>query len=136
MISGPVLDAGCMLRTDEISDELWMLIEPVMPVAKGLGGRPWNDHRLRLEGIIWRYRTGSPWRDVPDHFGAWQSVWERHRRWSDDGTYVRMFAGVGAGAPERDEQLQNLLSVDSRIARAHQHAAGALRGVHTGGSGE
>ncbi len=125
-----------MLRTDEISDELWALIEPVMPVSKGLRGRPWNDHRLTLEGIIWRYRTGSPWRDVPDHFGAWQSIWERHRRWSDDGTYVRMFAAVRAAAPERDAQLQNLLSVDSTITRAHQHSAGALHGAHTGGSVE
>ncbi|SDY59923.1 Putative transposase of IS4/5 family, partial [Modestobacter sp. DSM 44400] len=97
-------DAGRMLRTDEIPDELWELIQPVLP-AGGHQGRPWNDHRLTLEAIIWRYRTGSPWRDLPDHFGAWQSVWERHRRWSDDGTYVRMFAAVRAAAPERDEQL-------------------------------
>ncbi|PZS27339.1 MAG: IS5 family transposase [Pseudonocardiales bacterium] len=136
MVWGCVPEAGRMLRTGEVSDELWALIEPVMPVSKGLRGRPWNDHRLTLEGIIWRYRTGSPWRDVPDHFGAWQSVWERHRRWSDDGTYVRMFAAVRAAAPERDAQLQNLLSVDSTISRAHQHSAGALHGAHTGGSVE
>ncbi|SDY88291.1 Acetyl-CoA acetyltransferase, partial [Modestobacter sp. DSM 44400] len=111
-IGGLVGDAGRMLRTDEIPDELWELIQPVLP-AGGHQGRPWNDHRLTLEAIIWRYRTGSPWRDLPDHFGAWQSVWERHRRWSDDGTYVRMFAAVRAAAPERDEQLRNLLSVDS-----------------------
>lgn len=126
-------DARQVLRADEISDELWALIEPVLPVG-GHQGRPWNDHRLTLEGIIWRYRTGSPWRDVPDHFGAWQSIWERHRRWSDDGTYVRMFAAVRAAAPERDEQVRNLLSIDSTIARAHQHSAGALRDAHTGGS--
>jgi putative transposase len=124
-----------MLRTDEISDDLWKLIAPVLP-AGGHQGRPWNSHRLTLEGIIWRYRTGSPWRDVPDHFGAWQSVWERHRRWSDDGTYVRIFAVVRAAAPERDEQLRNLLSVDSTIARAHQHSAGARHDAHTGGTVE
>jgi hypothetical protein len=72
----------------------------------------------------------------PDDFGAWQSVWERHRRWSDDGTYVRIFAAVRAAAPERDEQLRNLLSVDSTIARAHQHSAGARHGAHTGGTVE
>jgi len=124
-----------MLRMGEVSDELWALIEPVLPTG-GHQGRPWNSHRLTLEGIIWRYRTGSPWRDVPDHFGAWQSVWERHRRWSDDGTYVRIFAAVRAAAPERDEQLRNLLSVDSTIARAHQHSAGARREAHTGGTVE
>jgi len=129
---GLVREAEQMLRANEVSDELWALLEPVLP-AGGHQGRPWNDHRLTLEGIIWRYRTGSPWRDVPEHFGAWQSVWERHRRWSDDGTYVRMFARVRAAAPERDEQLLNLLSIDSTIVRAHQHSAGALRGAHTGG---
>jgi putative transposase len=125
-----------MLRQDEISDDLWALIKPVMPISRGRRGRPWNDHRLTLEGIIWRFRTGTPWRDVPDHFGAWQSIWERHRRWSDDGTYVKMFAAVRAAAPERDHQLHNLLSIDSTIVRAHQHAAGALTGAHTGGSVE
>jgi transposase len=82
------------------------------------------------------FRTGSPWRDVPDHLGAWQSVWERHRRWSDDGTYVRLFTAVRAQAPEPDQQLLSLLSVDSTIARAHQHAAGALHGAHSGGAVE
>ena len=124
-----------MLRMDEISDELWALIEPVLPPG-GHQGRPWNDHRLTLEGIIWRYRTGSPWRDLPDYFGAWQSVWERHRRWSDDGTYVRIFAAVRAAAPERDEALLNLLAIDSTIVRAHQHSAGALLDAHTGGTSE
>ena len=126
-------DAERVLRTDEISDELWALIEPVLP-AGGHQGRPWNDHRLTLEGIIWRYRTGSPWRDVPDYFGVWQSIWERHRRWSDDGTYVRMFAAVRAAAPEREDQLERLLSIDSTVVRAHQHSAGALTDAHTGGS--
>jgi putative transposase len=124
-----------MLREGVISDELWVLIGPVLP-AGGRRGRPWNDHRLTLEGILWRYRTGSPWRDVPDHFGAWQSVWERHRRWSDDGTYLRIFAAVRASAPQRDEQLRALLSIDSTVVRAHQHAAGALRDAHTGGTVE
>jgi putative transposase len=107
-----------------------------MPVSRGRRGRPWNDHQLRLEGIIRRFRTGTRWRDVPDHFGARQSTWERHRRWSDNGTYVEMFAAVRVAAPERDQQLHNLLSIDSTIVRAHQHAAGALTGAHTGASVE
>ena len=125
-------DARRMLRAREIPDELWELIEPVLPVG-GHQGRPWNDHRLTLEGISWRFRTGSPWRDLPEHFGAWQSVWERHRRWSDDGTCLRMFAAVRAAAPERDERLRGLLSVFSTIARAHQHSAGARNEGHTVG---
>lgn len=123
-----------MLRTDVISDELWALIEPVMPTDTGRRGRPWNDHRHTLEGIIWRFRTGSPWRDLPEHFGAWQSVAERHLRWSKDGTYAHLFAAVRDTIDDQVmEDLQSMLSVDSTVVRAHQHAAGARPGIHTGG---
>lgn len=114
-----------MLRTDVISDDLWAPIEPVMPVATGPPGRPGNDHRRTLEGIIWRFRTGSPWRDLPEQFGAWQSVAERHLVWSKDQTYTRMFAAVRRDIGVHDsEEVAALLSVDSTIVRAHQHAAG------------
>lgn len=125
-----------MLRTDVISDDLWALIEPVMPPSAGRPGRPWNDHRRTLEGIIWRFRTGSPWRDLPEHFGAWQSVAERHLRWSKDQTYARMFVAVrnGVGASDLDGvEVAALLSVDSTVVRAHQHAAGARPSTRTGG---
>lgn len=122
-----------MLRTDAISDDLWALIEPVLPVGGSRGGRPWNDHRRTLEAIAWRFRTGSPWRDLPEEFGAWQSIWERHRRWSTDGTYARMFARVRSDAASDDRGLVELISVDSTSIRAHQHAAGAPAGGRTGG---
>lgn len=122
-----------MLRTDVFPDDLWALIEPVLPAGGRRGGRPWNDHRRTLEGIAWRFRTGSPWRDLPSEFGAWQSIWERHRRWSMDGTYVRMFAAVRASQPVGGQSLEDLISVDSTSVRAHQHAAGALPAPRTGG---
>jgi putative transposase len=125
-----------MLRADVIADDLWAVIEPVLPAGGRRGGRPWNDHRRTLEGIVWRFRTGSPWRDLPSEFGAWQSVWERHRRWSTDGTYVRMFAAARASQPVGGRSLQELLSIDSTSVRAHQHAAGALPAPHTGGWSE
>jgi transposase len=112
-----------MTRGDAISDELWGLIEPVLPSNAGRKGHPWGDHRLALEGIAWRLRTGAPWRDVPGCFGAWQTIWERHRRWSTDGTYARIFAVVRGHAGAGD--LTAVLSVDSTSIRAHQHAAGA-----------
>jgi transposase len=68
-----------MLRVGVISDDLWAAIEPVLPRSGGRGGRPWDDHRRTLEGIAWRFRAGAPWRDLPEQFGAWQSVWERRR---------------------------------------------------------
>lgn len=116
-----------MLREGVISDELWDVLEPVMPQDAGRRGRPWNDHRTTLEGIIWRFRTGSPWRDLPDAFGAYQSVWQRHLRWSTDGTYARMFAAAREHAGLGREDLEPILSIDSTVVRAHQHAAGARR---------
>ena len=115
-----------MVRADSISDELWSVLVAVMPQDTGRPGRPWNDHRLTLEGIIWRFRTGSPWRDVPEEFGSYQSVWERHSRWSRDGTYEAMLDAVRTAFPESQDALA-LLSIDSTVVRAHQHAAGARR---------
>jgi len=125
-----------MVRADVISDELWDVLEPVLPRVSGRPGRPWNDHRRTLEGIAWRFRTGSPWRDLPMEFVAYQSVWERHRRWSTDGTYAAMFAVVKANAREGDRQLMGAISVDSTSIRAHQHAVGARFHDHTGGETE
>lgn len=73
------LMVGRMVRSNEISDELWGVLAEVLPPLRGRPGRPWNDHRTTLEGIIWRFRTGSPWRDLPAEFGPHQSVWQRHR---------------------------------------------------------
>jgi len=131
-----MLHSGLMVRAGVISDELWALLEPVLPGVAGRPGRPWNDHRRTLEGIVWRFRTGSPWRDLPSEFGAYQSVWERHRRWSTDGTYNTMFAAVKANATDEDRQLMGTIWVDSTSIRAHQHAAGARFHDHTGGTTE
>jgi len=73
-----------------ISDELWELIEPELPSGAGRRGRPSRDHRETLEAILWRYRTGCPWRDLPTEFGPWQTLWKRHRRWSEEGVYQRI----------------------------------------------
>ena len=114
-----------MVRAGVFSDELWAVIGPVLPCGDGRRGRPWKDHRRALEGIAWRFRTGSPWRDVPAVFGPWQSLWDRHRRWSQDGTYGRMFAAARAMTAVDDTDVVALLSIDSTSVRAHQHAAGA-----------
>jgi putative transposase len=114
-------------------------------------GRPMADGRLMLEGIAWRCRTGVPWRDLPDQFGPWRTVWKHHHRFSFDGTYQRMLDVVCSHfelAAESDESddldvlLERLFSVDSTVVRAHQHAAGVRRvpgreaaalACHTGG---
>lgn len=125
-----------MSRSAEISDELWAVLEPVLPPTRsGKRGRPAADHRACLEAIAWRYRTGAPWRDLPADLGKWQTAWKRHRRWSGDGTYAELFAEVQrhygvAGDP--DGLVEQLLSIDSTSVRAHQHAAGAPSGAPRG----
>jgi putative transposase len=124
-----------MTRSGVISNEFWKLIEPLMPSDEGKRGRRFGDHRLLLEGIAWRFRTGSPWRDLPADFGPWQTVWKRHHRFSFDGTYQQMLDAVREHHrdDELDDGLARLLSVDSTAVRAHQHAAGAPAARDTGG---
>ncbi len=124
-----------------ISDAVWVRLEPLLPSRTPQRGGRWKDHRLMLEGIAWRFRTGAPGRDLPERFGPWQTVYERHNLWSDDGTYARMLQHL-AGTADADGELDWLVSVDSTIVRAHQHAAGARQEcvvsdpAHTGGSVE
>ena len=80
-----------------------------------------------LNGIVWKVRSGAPWRDVPDRYGSWQSVYTRFRRWALDGTFARMLAGIHADADAAGD-IDWLVSVDSTIVRAHQHAAAGKRG--------
>lgn len=101
-----------------------------MPKPSGRGGRPFRDHRLVVEGIVWRFRTGSPWRDVPAQFGPWQTVWRRHRDFSADGTWDKIHAELLAEADAAGELVWDV-SVDSTVNRAHQHATSLPR--HTGG---
>lgn len=101
-----------------------------MPVASVKGGRPFQDHRRVVEGIVWRFRTGSPWRDLPAEFGPWQTVWKRHRRFSGDGTWDKIHAELLSEA-NQSGQLDWAVSVDSTVNRAHQHATNLPR--DTGG---
>jgi len=124
-----------MTRVGVISDELWAAVDPLMPSDLGRRGRRFADHRLILEGIAWRFRTGAPWRDLPADFGPWQTVWKRHHRFSFDGTYQRIFDELRQhwADDELDDGMARLLSIDSTVVRAHQHAAGAPAAEDTGG---
>jgi transposase len=85
----------------------------------------WRDHRQVLNEILWKLRTGAPWRDVPERYGPWKTRHERLRRWSADGTWERIFARVRV----RDDGIpvEWTISVESTVVRAHQHAAGARK---------
>jgi transposase len=90
------------------------------------GGR-WRDHRQVLNGILFRTRTGVPWRDLPARYGPWETVYERFARWQTDGTWARIQAALHTQADAAGE-LDWDAQVDSSVVRAHQHAAGARKG--------
>lgn len=120
-----------------LNDAQWELISGLLPSNEGRRGHPFGDDRPIVEGIIYRYRTGVPWRDLPrSEFGAWQTVWKRHRRYAADGTWDRVLASLLAAA-DADGQLDWTVSVDATITRAHQHATNTTRPDHdTGGTVE
>ncbi|WP_405676839.1 MULTISPECIES: IS5 family transposase [unclassified Streptomyces] len=107
----------------DLSDAEWERLRPFLPVSNGRCGR-WRDHRQVIDGILHRVRTGIQWRDLPDRFGPWKTVYERHRQWSADGTWEHLLQQVQAAADAAGE-IDWDVAVDSTIVRAHQHAAGA-----------
>ncbi|WP_373024640.1 IS5 family transposase [Streptomyces yangpuensis] len=109
----------------DLSDAEWERLRPFLPVSNRRCGR-WRDHRQVIDGILHRVRTGVQWRDLPERFGPWKTVYERHRLWSADGTWERLLQQVQAEADAAGE-IDWDISVDSTIVRAHQHAAGAHR---------
>ncbi|WP_374215379.1 IS5 family transposase [Streptomyces sp. NEAU-Y11] len=107
----------------DLTDAEWERLRPFLPVSNGRCGR-WRDHRQVIDGILHRVRTGVQWRDLPERFGPWKTVYERHRLWSADGTWERLLQQVQAAADAAGE-IDWDIAVDSTIVRAHQHAAGA-----------
>ncbi|MFJ2178858.1 IS5 family transposase [Streptomyces sp. NPDC087851] len=112
-------------RRGDLSDAEWERLRPFLPVSNGRCGR-WRDHRQVIDGILHRVRTAVHWRDLPERFGPWKTIYERHRLWSADGTWERLLQQVQAAADAAGE-IDRDVSVDSTSVRAHQHAAGARR---------
>jgi len=113
-------------RTSVLTDGQWARIQPLLPSSAGRRGRPFRDDRRVVEGIIYRYRCGIAWRDVPCEFGPWQTVWKRHRRYSGDGTWDRILAALLRVADSQGE-VDWSVSVDSTVNRAHQHGTNLPR---------
>ncbi|MDR0341783.1 MAG: IS5 family transposase [Nocardiopsaceae bacterium] len=109
----------------DLTDEQWAGLERVLPPPSARG-RPALRRRQLVDGIRWRVRTGSPWRDVPACYGPWQTVYGLFRRWQRDGTWGQVVTGLQAAA-ETAGAICWQVSVDSTVCRAHQHAAGARK---------
>ncbi|MFF9301794.1 IS5 family transposase [Streptomyces sp. NPDC014764] len=113
------------MRRHELSDAEWAFVQPLLPRSER--GRRRLDDRTVLNGIVWKFRTGTAWRDVPERYGSWATLHTRFRRWAKDGTFERMLRAAQARADAAGD-IEWLVSVDSTIVRAHQHAAGARKG--------
>jgi transposase len=111
-------------RYQVLTDKQWELLELLLPKSEGRVGRNFSNNRLVVEGVLYRLRTSSPWRDLPREFGPWQTVWKRHRRYAADGTWDRVLSALLALADTTGD-LDWVASVDSTIVRVHQHGAGA-----------
>jgi transposase len=111
------------LKRHDLMDAEWVLLEPMLP-RHPRQGRRWNDHRVVIDGILHRARTGCPWRDLPERFGNWKTVYGRHRRWSGDGTWEKILDRLRTGCDEAEGEAWTV-AVDATVVRAHQHAAGA-----------
>lgn len=108
----------------ELTDEEWLRIEPLLPPENtGKQGRPRKDNRIIMNGIVWLARSGAPWRDLPERYGSWKTVYSRFRKWIDDGILDNIFRILSLEA-ELEE-----LSIDASIIQAHQHSAGAKKGA-------
>jgi transposase len=110
----------------DLSNEQWSKLEPLLPRGKKSGRPPKHPKRQLINGIRFRVRTGVQWRDLPERFGPWQTVYGLFRRWQRDGTWKRILAQLQAQADAAGLITWDV-SVDSTVARVHQHAAGARK---------
>lgn len=103
------------------------MFEPFLPDRTPRRGGRWMEHRQVINGVLWRTRTGSPWRDLPPEYGHWKTVYNRHRRWSADGTWSRVLTGLRRDCDRDRVEDEWTVGVDATVVRAHQDAAGARK---------
>jgi transposase len=117
------------MKRHELTDEQWQYVRPILPPYKAKTGRPPSDPRLMLNGILWILRTGAPWRDLPERFGPWQTVYDHFRNWRRDGVYDRILSALQIRL-DRDGQIDwDLWCIDGSSVRASRAAAGAAKKV-------
>ncbi len=109
------------MRRYGLRDDQWDRIRDLLPGREGHVGVTAADNRLFVEAVLYRYRAGIPWRDLPERFGDWKNVHRRFSRWTQCGVWKRLFQHLAA---EADNEYA---MIDSTIVRAHQHSAGAQK---------
>src|SRR3954470_8810814 len=117
------------MRRHELTDEQWALVEPHLPRSKARTGRPPSDPRLMLNGIFWVLHTGAPWRDLPERFGPWQTVYDHFSKWRKAGVFARVVEALQLKLDARGLIDWDLWCVDGAHVRASRAAAGADKKV-------
>ena len=119
----------------DLTDAQWQRLEPLLPEQRpangSKGGRPAEDHRRIINGMLWIDRTGAPWRDLPTRYGPWATVATRFYRWTKSGLWERILHTLQAQADARGELDWDAHYIDGTVIRAHQHAAGAKGGTQS-----
>jgi transposase len=117
------------MHRHELSESQYARLQPLLPQPRhhGKAGRPWLSHHTILNGILWILRTGAPWRDLPERYGKWNTVYTRFKRWRRDGTWTGLFATLLEERDRRGQLDHELWCIDGTIARAARCAGGARR---------
>ena len=113
-------------RRYELTDDEWERIKGYFPEREaGQKGRPRNEDRPILNGILWIVRSGAAWRDLPERYGAWSTVYSRFVQWQEEGLFDAILKELSEEADFQD------MSIDSSTVKAHQASAGAKKGLQT-----
>lgn len=112
----------------DLTGRQWQRLKSLLPAQKPETGRPSKDHRTTINGMLWILRTGAPWRDLPERYGAWETVAGRFYRWCKNGLWQKILQSLQQQADAFGQLDWEVHYVDGSVIRAHQHAAGAKRG--------
>lgn len=116
-----------MRKRHEMSDREWARLQPLLPPRRA--GRQRRNDRQIINGILWKLATGALWRDLPERYGPWATVYTRFRRWTWAGIWAEIFTAVQRQADAAGQLDWTVHFVDGTVIRAHQHAAGAKGGT-------
>jgi len=113
-------------------DEHWAWVEPLIPSGTAQTGRPARDRRVLLNAIFWILHTGAPWRDLPERFGPWQTVYHHFAKWRREGVFARIVEALQIRLDDRGLIDWDLWCIDGANVRAARAAAGADKKVSPG----
>ncbi len=128
-LASAILFAGGQyaMNREGLTEPEWQQLAPLLPQPQGKRGRPRRPDRLLIEGMLWLARTGAPWRDLPERFGPWETVYHRFTTWRRAGVWEHVLQTLQGLADQRGKLDWSIAAIDGAVVRAHVHAAGARK---------